>query len=67
MDRLVTDNLMNRLKEAASRQIFGKMFDVGAEEHLVRDKTGVSINPRSPATSGSLPLANNLKSQLLLD
>jgi len=67
MDRLVTDNLMNRLKEAANRQIFGKMFDVEVEDHLLRSKTGVSLNPRSPAASGSLPLDNKYTSQLLLD
>jgi hypothetical protein len=67
MDRLVTDNLMNRLKEAANRQIFGKMFDVDADENTGRAKTGVSINPRSPATSGSLPLDNKYSMQLLID
>jgi len=43
------------------------MFDVGGEELLVRGKTGVSINPRSPTVSASLPLDNKLTSQLLLD
>jgi hypothetical protein len=66
MDRLVTDNLMNRLKEAANRQIFGKMFDVETDDHLVRSKTGVSLNPMSPPAAGSLPL-NKLTSQLLID
>jgi len=66
MDRLVTDNLMNRLKDSVSRQIFGKMFDVGAEENFVRGRTGGNIN-RSPTASHSLPLDNDLKSQLLLD
>jgi len=59
MDRLVTDNLMNRLKEAANRQIFGKMFDVGSDQNLDRG-TKVSINPRSPAASASLPFDNQL-------
>ena len=57
---------MNRLKEAANRQIFGRMFDVGAEDPLIR-KTGVSLNPRSPAASASLPLDANLDMQLLID
>jgi len=27
MDRLITDNISNRIKEALHRQIFGNMFD----------------------------------------
>ena len=65
MDRLVTDNLMNRLKEAANRQIFGKMFDVGTDANFDR-QTKVSINPRSPTVSNSLPL-NHQVSQLLIE
>ena len=29
MDRLVTDNLTNRLKEALKSQMFGKLFSPG--------------------------------------
>jgi hypothetical protein len=55
MDRLVTDNLMNRLKEAANRQIFGNMFAVESDLEQLRS-TKMSINPRSPVASGSLPV-----------
>jgi hypothetical protein len=33
MDRLVTDNLTNRLKEALNRQVFGKMFEVDCDDY----------------------------------
>lgn len=33
MDRLVTDNLTNRLKEALNRQVFGKMFEVDRDDY----------------------------------
>lgn len=32
MDKLVTDNLTNRLKDAIHRQVFGKMFETGDTE-----------------------------------
>lgn len=43
------------------------MFDVGEDDAIVRAKTGVSLNPRSPAASASLPLESKLDTQLLID
>jgi len=38
MDRLVTDNLTNRLKEALNRQVFGKMFEVDRGEYTEKPR-----------------------------
>jgi len=43
MDRLITDNISNRIKEALHRQIFGNMFD-GSKLKPSQTKDFVSIN-----------------------
>ena len=42
MDRLITDNISNRLKEALHRQIFGDMFDGSKLKPSSKDFTSIN-------------------------